>query len=96
MWLRPRRLQKNGVVDPAARSSAASRHPHRRNAVIVPDRVQPADGRIEIAQHNPVERLAIPSANSINSSPASSAGSPAARSQQIERGASQPGLPPDF
>ena len=27
--------------------------------VIVPDRGQAADGRIEIAQHNPVERLAI-------------------------------------
>ena len=25
----------------------------------MPDRVQPADGRIEIAQHDPVERLAI-------------------------------------
>ncbi len=75
-----------GSFDPAARSSAASRHSHRRIAFIVPDRVQPADGRIEIAQHDPVERLAIVGGNSINwSSRASSAGSPEDVAYQISR-----------
>ena len=47
------------VIVPELDVRAASRHHHRRIVVIVPDRVQAADGRIEIAQHNPVERLTI-------------------------------------